>query len=493
MDSAAQAGGAAVHIGDVGSAAQALGDGGGHLVLPTRFLPGVVVGLGVQLGLLVALLPAGSLEVKLLDEEGEHEVVDQEEHNAQGDNQQPAGLFIALEDAEQGQVNEAAGEGQAHGNVEDVAEHIGKARKHGADDKQHRGHKQEGELQRLGDAGEDGGESGRQEQAAHLLFPFRLGTAVHSQSRSGETEDIQHKLTGETPGTGRGEVGHGGISQLGKEDVLGSGHHGARHLHSAAHSGLPEGQIEHVVQAEGNEQALDHAEQEGAEVARAVHHHTQGVDALLNGLPDKKHQNAYQGKDQGADDGHKPGAAEEGEHLGQLDLIKAVVQGSNSQAYDDAAEGAHLQRGNTQHGGGGTLQQVFHPAGQADHGGDAGVHHQEGDGSGQGGHFLLLAGHTDGHADGEDQGQVIKDHAAALAQNGENKVRDRAGTHQAQQVIGGQGRLVGKRASQAQQQSCHRQDGDGEHKGSAHPLQHAKKLFLHRATSLFKLAGQLLR
>ena len=30
----------------------------------------------------------------------------------------------------------------------------------------------------------------------------------------------------------------------------------------------------------------------------------------------------------GADDGHKPGAAEEGEHLGQLDLIKAVVQGT---------------------------------------------------------------------------------------------------------------------------------------------------------------------
>ena len=145
-------------------------------------------------------------------------------------------------------------------------------------------------------------------------------------------------------------------------------------------------------------------------------------------IPTRQHQ--------GADDGHEPGSAEEGEHLGQLDLIKAIVQGGHTQTYDDAAEGTHLQGGDAQHRGGGALQQVVHPAGQADHGGDARVHHQKGDGSGQRGHFLLLAGHTDGHADGEDQGQVVKNYAAALTQNRENKVRKGAGPHQAQQVVG---------------------------------------------------------
>ena len=111
------------------------------------------------------------------------------------------------------------------------------------------------------------------------------------------------------------------------------------------------------------------------------------------------------------------------------------------------------------------------------------MHHQKGDGGGQGGHLFLLLGHADGHADGEDQGQVVKDHAAAFTQNCKNKIRDGTRTHQAQEIVGGKGRLAGKRAAQAQQQSCHRQDGDGEHKGSAHPLQHAKDFFFHRATS----------
>ena len=74
---------------------------------------------------------------------------------------------------------------------------------------------------------------------------------------------------------------------------------------------------------------------------------------------------------------------------------------------------------------------------------------------------------------------VEADNAAALAQNREDKVGDRAGAHDAQQVVGGQGGLVGKRAAKTQQQSCHRQDGDGEHKGPAHPLQHAEEFFPH--------------
>ena len=115
--------------------------------------------------------------------------------------------FRCLQDAEEGQVDEAAGEGEANGDIENVAQHVGQTGEDRADDEQHRSHEQEGELQRLGDAGEDGGESGGEEQAAHLLFPLRLGAAVHGQSSSGETEDIEDELTGEAPGARGGEVG----------------------------------------------------------------------------------------------------------------------------------------------------------------------------------------------------------------------------------------------------------------------------------------------
>ena len=66
----------------------------------------------------------------------------------------------------------------------------------------------------------------------------------------------------------RGEVRDGGVGQLREEDVLGAIDHLAGNLHGTADGRLPEGQIEHVMQTEGNEQALDHAEQEHAHRTR---------------------------------------------------------------------------------------------------------------------------------------------------------------------------------------------------------------------------------
>ena len=57
-------------------------------------------------------------------------------------------------------------------------------------------------------------------------------------------------------------------SELGEEDVLAALDEVAVDHHRTADAGLPEGQIEDVMQAEGNEGPFDDAENQGADVAR---------------------------------------------------------------------------------------------------------------------------------------------------------------------------------------------------------------------------------
>ena len=74
-------------------------------------------------------------------------------------------------------------------------------------------------------------------------------------------------------------------------------------------------------------------------------------------------------------------------NLALLFLIETVVQRRHTQAHDDAAKDAHLQGGDTQHGGGGVGRHGLHAAPGGDHGGDGGVHDQVGDGAGEGRHL----------------------------------------------------------------------------------------------------------
>src|SRR5699024_3524740 len=158
-------------------------------------LLGVHVLAGVELDLAGVLLPAGGHEVELADHEGEHQEVEHEVDRAHDDHPTPAGLGVALHDAEEGQVDEAAGEGHTHAHVEDVHEHVGSTGKHAVDDVHGGSHKEEGELQGLGDTGNHGGKSGGEQQAAHHLAVFRPGAAVHSQSSAGQAENHQGELT----------------------------------------------------------------------------------------------------------------------------------------------------------------------------------------------------------------------------------------------------------------------------------------------------------
>src|SRR5699024_3019117 len=213
-----------------------------------------------------------------------------------------------------------------------------------------------------------------------------------------------------------------------------------------------EGHVKDVVQAEGDQGALDQAVNEGARIARADDQIAQHADAGLDHRPDVEHGDAHQQVDRRADDGDKAGAAEKGEDLGQLGLIKAVVEGRHTQADDDAAENAHLQGGDAQHRGGGVGGHGLHAARCANHGADGGVHDQVGDGAGEGGDLLLLFGHADGHAHGKEQGKVVENDAAALVHDVQHGVGDGAGVDDAGQAVGLQHGLVGEGTADAQQQ-----------------------------------------
>ena len=389
------------------------------------------------------------------------------------------GLGVALHHTEQHQVDETAGEGHAHAHIQDVHQHEGQTGQHAVHRVHGQCHKDKGKFQRLGDAGEESRQRGRQQQAACRLFLFRLGALVHRQRRAGQTEHHKGELTGHETGSAdrehRGRLG----GQLGKEDVLCAGHGHAIDDGGAAHSGLPERHIEHMMQSKGNQRTLQQAVNKGTCVAGSQHQCTQCGNPALHHRPDIEHGNADHQIHDGADDGHKACATKEGQHLRQLDLIELVVQRRHAQTDHDAAEHTHLQGCDAQHGGGGVGRHRFYAACRIDHGLNGCIHNDIGHCTGQGGHLFFLAGHADGHAHGEQQRQIVEHGAAGLAHHVQNGVDQGTGVDDAVQAIGRQHGFVGERAADTQQQARYRQQCNGQHKAASHALQHAKDLVFH--------------
>ena len=380
------------------------------------------------------------------------------------------GLVIALHDAEQRQVNQAAGEGHTDTDIQDMHEHIGQTGIHTVHGIHNRRNEEEGELQRLGNTGQHGGQGRGKQQAGHDLALLGAGGAVHGQRRARQAENHEYKFAGHETGCFHRELSGRLGSQFGEEDILRPLHGHAINHGAATHGGLPERHIEHMVQAKGDQRPFDQAIDKGARIPGADHQIAQHTDAGLHNRPDIEHRNAHQQVYRRADDRHKAGTAEEGQHLRQLDFVKAVVQPCHAQPDDDAAKHPHLQRGNPQHGCCGVGRHCFDAAGRIDHGADGGIHDQIGDGAGQGRDLLFFFGHTDGNAHGKQQGQVVEHGAAALVHDIQNRVDHRALVDQACQAIGFEHGLVGEGTADPEQQPRHRQQGYGQHKGAAHPL-----------------------
>ena len=104
------------------------------------------------------------------------------------------GFRIALENAEQCQVNGTAGECHTDTHIQNVHQHIGQTSQHAVYSIHQRSHKQEGEFQRLGDAGNHRSQCCGEQQASNHLFLFRTSRTVHGKCRSRQTEDHEREL-----------------------------------------------------------------------------------------------------------------------------------------------------------------------------------------------------------------------------------------------------------------------------------------------------------
>ena len=172
---------------------------------------------------------------------------------------------------------------------------------------------------------------------------------IHGKRRAGQTKNHQREFTRHKPGGRNGKMLYRGVRKLGKEDILGSFPGSAHNFHGSAHIGLPEGEVEHMVQTKGNQGALGQTVNPCAKVSGVLYQPADIGDTGLNGRPDKKHQDAYQQIDRRGNNRHKPRAAKKGEHLRQTNVKKAVMQGGGSQTHNDTAKNPHLQGVDAQH------------------------------------------------------------------------------------------------------------------------------------------------
>ena len=248
-----------------------------------------------------------------------------------------------MQDAEDEQVQEAAREGQADGDVQHVGNHVSRTGQDDLDVEKHRSDEEEGKFNRFRDSCEHGSQGCRQEQATGDFPFFRFSRAVHGQGSAGQAENHEDKFTREIPGGIGTEVGDVRRCELGEEDVLAALDEVAVDHHRAADAGLPEWQVEDVMQAEGDEGPLDDTENQRADIARPRDQAAEGEDTILDDWPDEVHGDADEHVDDGRNDGDETRPAEERQGVGQDDFMIAVVQVGDADADDDTAEDAFLK------------------------------------------------------------------------------------------------------------------------------------------------------
>ena len=241
----------------------------------------------------------------------------------------------------------------------------GAALEQGVDNIQGQGAEHEHELQRLGDAGQEHGQAGGEEHGAVIPALVGIHMAVHGQGnahqQAGGTDHLAHLEAGGGDGVQQQLIG-GHVTGVLEIDQIGDpgqpqgvltvdhgtgGGAGLDHV-LTAEAGVVHGDGQHVVQAEGQQQTLQHAVDErskdGGGGGGVCDPDAECIDAGLDQGPHTGHD---QGHDGGVEDdcqGHESLAIEEGQRIGQLaEIIELVVDHAADEACDDAHEHAHVQ------------------------------------------------------------------------------------------------------------------------------------------------------
>ena len=266
----------------------------------------------------------------------EHEVVGTEVHRTERNDHVP--LRAWLQDAPDEEVDDAA-TCATDGDAEHMRQHEGKARHHGVEGVEHRCHKQERELERLGDAGDEGRHSAGDHKRLDAVTLVLGRGAVDGKGSSGKAEEHECELAlCKIAGViGQGCGAHG-VDIL-VEDVEAA----FCPVEHTADGSRTEELVDDVVQAGRDEATLSQAKEEDTEVAKVRNRCAQRHDGNRERKPNEGRENAQDEHRDEDDDSDRALAAVEGDGNRKLRIDEAVMQGSCKAAYQNASEGGHVR------------------------------------------------------------------------------------------------------------------------------------------------------
>ena len=258
----------------------------------------------------------------------------------------------------------------------------------------------EAELERLGNAADEGADSSGNNQTDSSLLV--LGSLDHGQSSTGNAEHHAGEEAGhvhaEVPIDTilTGDIASPVVAQVAQTDGV-----------------EPEHVVQSVMQAGGDQQTVQEGIQANTE-------HAHALDAVADGNQNAEDDGPDKQQDGGNNDGNKAGhngdgtlATEECQHIRQLGVLELVVAGGANNAAQDTDEGvSDLSESNLvglagDHVGGNDADSA-----NGQQGGD----HQPADQTSQTGSAVIFFCQANGNADAKQQSHVVDQSAAGLDQ-----------------------------------------------------------------------------
>ena len=241
---------------------------------------------------------------------------------------------------------------------------------------------------------------------------------------------------------------------------------------AAVHHGvvIVERAVQQVVQAEGDERALQEGEDPHTGQADRCHEALEGADAVLHVRPHQAGDERGGKHHEERDHVDERGAGEHAEPLGKLGLEELVVQRDDDAGDGEGADHAHVERldardhGETRRAAG--LSGEIDTEGRAPLGQHRGHEIVEGEVGDE--HFhaaarVLLVGQADGQRDRKQQRQLVEDRPTALQDHVPHAVPQRIGSRQwAEDDLGGEQRAETDHHASERKEKHRREHGTAE-------------------------------
>ena len=197
------------------------------------------------------------------------------------------------------------------------------------DEVEHRRHEHKGELQRLGNPGEEGGEGARHHDPQHFRFVFRACALVNRQRRAGQAEH-HNREEARLITTGDPHYRFARFNRLRAAEEV-------RNVVDTRHV-EPEYGVQRMVQADRDQQAVKEGIDARADRAQLLDMFAEAHQPAEHHRPDEHHNEGDHNHHERGQDWHQAATAEEGERFRQLDAAEAVVQFSGNDTHHNTDE-----------------------------------------------------------------------------------------------------------------------------------------------------------